>query len=195
MYRLATLAVLMSAVAPSSSAAAPAAPGEADRTPLTCDEHEAKWHVKRARTLIHDGYARHRMPDPSPMRADEKRGLRRHKFCLLDDERRDRIAAFRDRVADAYHERLAAENPEWPTPESLGVSSATLAAIRACESGGNYATNTGNGYYGAYQFNLDAWALVGGTGLPSDASPAEQDYRAALLYRRMGPGPWPVCGV
>jgi hypothetical protein len=69
-----------------------------------------------------------------------------------------------------------------------------LAAIAACESGGNYATNTGNGFYGAYQFDLQTWRTVGGTGLPSDASPAEQDMRAALLYRRAGATPWPVCG-
>lgn len=69
-----------------------------------------------------------------------------------------------------------------------------LAQLRTCESGGNYSTNTGNGFYGAYQFDLQTWGSVGGSGLPSDASPAEQDYRAALLWRSRGSGPWPVCG-
>jgi hypothetical protein len=76
-----------------------------------------------------------------------------------------------------------------------GVSQATLSAIAACESGGDYTTNTGNGFYGAYQFDQGTWASVGGSGLPSDASPAEQDYRASLLYSRAGSSPWPVCGV
>jgi LysM repeat protein len=66
-----------------------------------------------------------------------------------------------------------------------------LAHIRAGESGGNYATNTGNGYYGAYQFNQSTWRSVGGTGLPSDASPAEQDMRAQMLYNQRGCSPWP----
>jgi LysM repeat protein len=66
-----------------------------------------------------------------------------------------------------------------------------LAHIRAGESGGNYATNTGNGYYGAYQFTLGTWQSVGGTGLPSQASPAEQDMRAQMLYDRRGCSPWP----
>jgi hypothetical protein len=66
-----------------------------------------------------------------------------------------------------------------------------LAKIRQKESGGNYATNTGNGYYGAYQFNLQTWRGVGGSGLPSDASPAEQDMRAQMLYERRGCNPWP----
>jgi LysM repeat protein len=66
-----------------------------------------------------------------------------------------------------------------------------FARIRSRESGGNYAENTGNGYYGAYQFNLGTWRSVGGSGLPSDASPAEQDMRAQMLYNQRGCSPWP----
>ncbi len=71
---------------------------------------------------------------------------------------------------------------------------AYLAGLRACESGGDYSINSGNGFYGAYQFDFQTWASVGGSGLPSDASPDEQDYRAALLWRSRGSAPWPVCG-
>jgi LysM repeat protein len=66
-----------------------------------------------------------------------------------------------------------------------------FASIRQKESGGNYAINTGNGYYGAYQFDLGTWQSVGGSGLPSNASPAEQDMRAQMLYERRGCSPWP----
>ena len=69
-----------------------------------------------------------------------------------------------------------------------------LQAIAACESGGNYSTNTGNGFYGAYQFTQETWQSVGGTGNPATASPAEQDKRAAMLYAQQGSSPWPVCG-
>jgi hypothetical protein len=65
--------------------------------------------------------------------------------------------------------------------------------LRMCESGGNYAINTGNGYYGAYQFDAGTWHAYGGTGLPHQASPAEQDYRAKLLFRARGWSPWPAC--
>lgn len=103
------------------------------------------------------------------------RNTRKLERALLRDRReRQRQAAFAARIS----------------PPGAG----TLAAIRACESGGNYSTNTGNGFYGAYQFDLGTWASVGGSGLPSNASPAEQDYRAALLYRSRGSSPWPVCG-
>ena len=62
--------------------------------------------------------------------------------------------------------------------------------LRVCESGNNYAINTGNGYYGAYQFDLGTWRSVGGTGSPNQASPAVQDALALTLYRQRGWSPW-----
>jgi len=67
--------------------------------------------------------------------------------------------------------------------------------IAACESGGNWAINTGNGYYGGLQFTLSSWRAVGGSGLPSDASRAEQIARAETLQARQGWGAWPVCAA
>lgn len=76
-----------------------------------------------------------------------------------------------------------------------GVSMATLDAIAACESGGDpSAVSAGGTYRGLYQFDQGTWESVGGTGDPAAASPAEQTYRAALLYSRSGSSPWPVCG-
>jgi len=66
------------------------------------------------------------------------------------------------------------------------------ACIRRHE--GTWTTNTGNGYYGAYQFLLSTWATVGGHGYPSTASPAEQTYRAWLVWRRDG-GSWREWGT
>jgi hypothetical protein len=68
------------------------------------------------------------------------------------------------------------------------------ARLRKCESGGDYRADTGNGFYGAYQFTLGTWRSVGGAGSPALASPAEQDARAQLLYQRRGAQPWPICG-
>lgn len=71
-----------------------------------------------------------------------------------------------------------------------------LYRTRSCESGssGLYRADTGNGFYGAYQFTLGTWASVGGSGNPAQASPLEQDYRAVVLLKRSGAGQWPVCG-
>ncbi|MGH2924473.1 MAG: transglycosylase family protein [Solirubrobacterales bacterium] len=82
-----------------------------------------------------------------------------------------------------------------PSPESLGVSTATLDSIAACESGGNPAAVSPDGTYrGKYQFDYGTWASVGGSGDPAAAPAAEQDYRAAVLYSQAGSSPWPICG-
>lgn len=75
------------------------------------------------------------------------------------------------------------------------VSGDVWAALAQCESGGNPTTNTGNGYYGLYQFSLPTWQAVGGTGLPSEASAAEQTQRAQILQARSGWGQWPACSA
>ena len=66
-------------------------------------------------------------------------------------------------------------------------------SIAACESGGNWSINTGNGYYGGLQFTLGSWQAVGGSGLPSNASREEQISRAQMLQARQGWGAWPAC--
>jgi soluble lytic murein transglycosylase-like protein len=110
-------------------------------------------------------------------------------------ELRNGIDSMRERVTDAR--RAAAQEAEYEADGGTvaGVSLATLEAIAACESGGDPTAVNPAGYYGKYQFDLGTWASVGGSGNPADASEAEQDYRAALLYSRAGASPWPVCGA
>ena len=70
-----------------------------------------------------------------------------------------------------------------------------LERIADCESGGDPRAVSASGQYrGKYQFDQGTWEGVGGTGDPAAASEAEQDRRAAMLYARSGPAPWPVCG-
>jgi muramidase (phage lysozyme) len=76
-----------------------------------------------------------------------------------------------------------------------GGAGGGLAAIRACESSGNYGAVSANGRYrGAYQFDQRTWQSVGGSGDPAAASPAEQDARAGQLRSQRGANPWPNCG-
>lgn len=67
--------------------------------------------------------------------------------------------------------------------------------LAACESGGRWNINTGNGYYGGLQFSLPTWRSVGGSGLPSEASREEQIARASALQARSGWGQWPACSA
>jgi len=68
-------------------------------------------------------------------------------------------------------------------------------AIAQCESGGNWGTNTGNGYYGGLQFSPGTWQANGGSGNPANASRAEQIRVAQNVLQSQGIGAWPVCGA
>jgi hypothetical protein len=71
---------------------------------------------------------------------------------------------------------------------------AHLQRIARCESGGDpTAVSPTGAYRGKYQFDYGTWREVGGTGDPAAASEVEQDARAVRLYRKAGPGRWPVC--
>lgn len=67
------------------------------------------------------------------------------------------------------------------------------AQLAKCESGGNPATNTGNGFYGMYQFTLETWQSLGGTGYPHEADAATQTAMAKKLQAQAGWGQWPGC--
>jgi hypothetical protein len=75
------------------------------------------------------------------------------------------------------------------------VTPDTWAQLRACEASGNYATNTGNGFYGAYQFDARTWHGLGYSGVASASSPAVQDQAALRLYQSRGWEPWPTCSA
>ncbi|MGI8778126.1 MAG: transglycosylase family protein [Acidimicrobiales bacterium] len=74
-------------------------------------------------------------------------------------------------------------------------SATALAALRSCESGGDYTTDTGNGYYGAYQFALASWQGLGYGGYPSEAPAAIQDEAVVRLYATSGWSAWPGCAA
>ncbi|HET9770041.1 MAG TPA: transglycosylase family protein [Acidimicrobiia bacterium] len=65
--------------------------------------------------------------------------------------------------------------------------------LRNCEAGGRYERNSGNGYYGAYQFSAGTWRSLGYKGLPHQAPPEVQDEAARKLQARSGWGQWPAC--
>jgi len=65
--------------------------------------------------------------------------------------------------------------------------------LAQCESGGNPKTNTGNGFYGMYQFTLSTWQSLGGTGYPHEADAATQTAMAKKLQAQAGWGQWPAC--
>jgi hypothetical protein len=109
-------------------------------------------------------------------------------------EHRQNVAARKKREARAEAKQAREEDERFAQLPG-GVSLGTLEAIAACESGGNPEAVSPEGtYMGLFQFDQGTWESVGGTGLPTEASAEEQEYRAALLYSEAGSSPWPVCG-
>lgn len=172
----------LAATAAPASAASPLHPGLAThaaglaplvhiaKTPLVTRDVRLAKRVARVRgETLETGYR-------TTARSWTIRKLERHHRHLTRELR----SARRERAAERRAER--------------SVASPQLEAIAACESGGNPSTDTGNGFYGKYQFTLATWQAVGGSGNPAQAPEGEQDRRAQMLMDRAGPGQWPVCG-
>ncbi|MFD4320268.1 transglycosylase family protein [Streptomyces sp. NPDC058548] len=81
------------------------------------------------------------------------------------------------------------------------ASAATVSewdTVAACESGGNWSINTGNGYYGGLQFSASTWAAYGGTAYAATANQASKSQQIAIAEKVLagqGKGAWPSCGV
>jgi resuscitation-promoting factor RpfB len=96
--------------------------------------------------------------------------------------------------------RLVLDSAPLAAPETKIVARGTAPApavpvgvwdkIAACESGGNWHINTGNGYYGGLQFSAATWKSVGGPGLPHEHSREVQIKYAKILQARSGWGQW-----
>lgn len=85
----------------------------------------------------------------------------------------------------------------------LGAQNAAAAPIdtwervAACESGGDWTTNTGNGYFGGVQFSQSSWEAAGGSSYAPRADLASKQQQLAVAERLLamqGPGAWPNCG-
>ncbi|VXC47044.1 Resuscitation-promoting factor Rpf [Arthrobacter sp. 9AX] len=81
------------------------------------------------------------------------------------------------------------------TAASATTGTSTWDALAQCESGGNWATNTGNGFSGGLQFSPGTWAAYGGTGSASDASREQQIAVAEQVQAAQGWGAWPSCAA
>lgn len=78
---------------------------------------------------------------------------------------------------------------------SPGGAGGVWLQLRECESGNNYQANTGNGFYGAYQFSESTWTNLGYPGRPDLEPPAMQDAAAQKLQAENGWGQWPACSA
>jgi hypothetical protein len=82
-----------------------------------------------------------------------------------------------------------------PAPAPGGAQPGVWLQLRECESGDNYQANTGNGFYGAYQFSESTWTGLGYPGRPDTEPAAMQDQAAMRLQAQRGWGQWPACAA
>ncbi|MCU1516833.1 MAG: transglycosylase [Pseudarthrobacter sp.] len=81
------------------------------------------------------------------------------------------------------------------TAANAATPTSTWDQLAQCESGGNWSTNTGNGYTGGLQFSSSTWAAYGGTGSAADASREQQIAVAEQVQASQGWGAWPSCAA
>ncbi|MGH3506934.1 MAG: transglycosylase family protein [Nocardioidaceae bacterium] len=92
------------------------------------------------------------------------------------------------------------ERPE-PEPEpttNYATGSTVWDQLAECESGGNWAINTGNGYYGGLQFSYDTWLAYGGGSYAETANLATREQQIAIAEKVLaaaGWGSWPACAA
>ncbi|HEY3503341.1 MAG TPA: transglycosylase family protein [Actinocatenispora sp.] len=88
--------------------------------------------------------------------------------------------------------------PLFGMTETAAASGTNWDAIAQCESGGNWAINTGNGYYGGLQFSQSTWNGYGGQQYAARADQATRTEQIAVAEKvkaGQGLGAWPVCGA
>ena len=98
--------------------------------------------------------------------------------------------------------KLAATSVAFGTAATLMAPAASAAPdsdwdrLARCESGGNWAINTGNGYYGGLQFSYSTWLAYGGDEFAPTANRATREQQIAVAERTLasqGWGAWPAC--
>ena len=145
---------------------------------------------------------RRQVPDPDLITAGQRLALPSSHQVPPWLARAALAAAAAARPAPAAPAGAAPADPAAPaqaaSPAPASSGGANWSAIAACESGGNWAASTGNGFYGGLQFTQQTWLANGGGRYASSANlatPAQQIAVAQNVLASQGIGAWPVCGA
>jgi hypothetical protein len=105
--------------------------------------------------------------------------------------RKSEVTASSERFKVALHPDTTSTTATTTTAAPATYTATTSSSTVACESGGDYSANTGNGYYGGYQFDSGTWDAYGDPAYAeaSDAPPSVQDAAAASVPYDA----WPNC--
>ena len=142
-------------------------------------------------------------PDPEAFQGDRtvtQEGVEGEQTVTWRVTVTDGVETGREQVAavvttPAVEEQVAVGTKEKPAAPAV-ADGGVWDALAKCEAGGNWAINTGNGYYGGLQFNPGTWRANGGAGLPHQASREEQIAAAERVVAASGGyGAWPGCAA
>ena len=170
-----------------------------ERTKVSAIEHETK--------TVEDSARYEDLPVVVRTKGKDGERTRTYTVTLVDGEVVDRVKTgdevTREPVTEVRVKGTKDRPAEEPTSSGDGKStksqgkaptSGVWAKLAACESGGRpNAVSASGAYHGLYQFSVSTWRSVGGSGLPSQATAAEQTKRAKILQARSGWGQWPHC--
>jgi Transglycosylase-like domain/LysM domain len=147
---------------------------------------------------------RHRVPDPNMISAGARlRVPSHHKVRAVLTRAAAAVSAASKRSESSSAPSpsdVSTANTSAPTVSAVPASTGGVNwnAIAACESGGNWSTDTGNGFYGGLQFSESTWLANGGGQYASSANGASESQQIAVAQRVLasqGIGAWPVCGA
>jgi hypothetical protein len=143
-------------------------------------------------------YANTNIKDPDLIYPGEKLRVPRS-----DEKLKARPVPTNQQIAKPTQSQASKEAAPQVTTTSTHSSPAVYASgssiwdkIAACESGGNWAINTGNGFYGGLQFTESTWTAYGGTAYAARADLASRSAQIAVAQKvqaSQGWGAWPVC--
>jgi hypothetical protein len=143
---------------------------------------------------------RHQLPNPNVIATGQRLRLPASGQVPTWMARAARAAISAPAPAAAVSVRQAGPSAAAPVATTARASSggANWSAIAACESGGNWSANTGNGFYGGLQFTEQTWLGYGGGQYASSANQATAAQQIAVAQRVLagqGIGAWPACGA
>jgi uncharacterized protein YabE (DUF348 family) len=127
------------------------------------------------------------------------RELVTYKLVFVNGKRTKRSVVHRHVVMrpTAKIERVGTKQRPQPQP-AVSDNGLNWDAVAACESGGDWSINTGNGFYGGLQFDSGTWLAYGGGQYAPRADLATREQQIAVAtrdYEANGSSPWPVCGA
>ena len=124
----------------------------------------------------------------------------RKELVALTDGYRESVESWADLLRDCARRGMRAPvlatapaMPPATAPSAARAPVSTWDKVAQCESGGNWATSTGNGFHGGRGCTASTWRSFGGSGMPHQASRTEQIAVAERVLAAQGWKAWPAC--